>query len=121
MGKSSKMYGHSPVIKRGDDGIIGVMKPSLATMIDMGLEDNSSEMPIQLRHVNDRMEMHNRHVSEKNNMYARHQAGYAEAIHNGTDMSLLTDKHVGEHADASMRQLQEIKDMLSRHMIEDKD
>lgn len=133
--KSNRMYSKTPMISRGDDGFISVIRSStLDGMGDLtGKESNGHEgqMPISVHSKDpdedsgqlpqetiqhhERRDMYDRHASEVQGMTSRHQRESDVADHYGADKGMLSDKHIGEHADLHIRQLQEIKDMLSRH------
>lgn len=89
MVKSERMYSTSPVIKRGEDGNLGIFRPSPASMDDMGLRgqtgsygggDNVSEMPVQTKQIMERMALHKKHEAERTGMHSKHEAEYTEMV-----------------------------------------
>ncbi len=81
------MYSSSPMIKRGDDGSVGIFKPSPESMDNMGLRGqtgdqgpNESEMPVQTRQIMERMALHKKHEAERTGVHSKHEAEYAEMV-----------------------------------------
>ena len=77
--------------------------------VDVGEEIHEEKTPVEINRRNERRDIYDRHASEMRNLHSRH-----EREHDESKDEMLGDKHVGEHADMHMRQLQDIKDMLAR-------
>lgn len=97
MGKSDRMYAKSPKMERGEDGKMGIKKPSKADGENMGIEGNEAPgagdgMPVQTK------EMHDRHMTEMKDMHARHE---------------------DEHKDMHKRHQKEVKDKSGTDVIND--
>lgn len=120
MAKSSKLYKDSPSLKRGEDGDVGVQKPSEADATDMGLAGETgqgegaeqAQMPIETHQAHERRETKHRHVHEHLAMHHRHEMEHV--THTG-DKKELHKKHEAEHADMHDRHHQEVKTMHKRH------
>ena len=73
------MYSHSMTIKRGSDGVVAVIRPNPASMDDAGLRSDVSEgemheMPITVKHCNEREALHNTHTAEHAMLHAKHES-----------------------------------------------
>src|ERR1017187_8676058 len=94
MAKSDRLYKDSPKLERGEDGDVGVKKPSEADGEDMGTSGKEGEMPVAVHHSAERHELHHRHVHEALALHRRHETEHA--THKG-DKKPLHKKHEAEH------------------------
>lgn len=87
--KSTRMYSASPMIKRGEDGVVAIMRPSPASMDDMSLRgqtgsygggDGTAEMPVQTKQIMERMALHKKHEADRTGMHSKHEAEYTEMV-----------------------------------------
>lgn len=77
--KSDKLYKKSPSIKRGDNGKVGISRPTEADSEDMGVSGNplpgtEGQMPISIEQL--KSDMHERHMTELKDMHKRHMGEY---------------------------------------------
>ena len=93
MASRAKLYDNSPTTKRGDDGKVGISRPSKADGNDMGvsggpaLQGGGNGMPVDKEHPQDMgggdMEahvaaMHERHMREMKDMHKRHEDEHSD-------------------------------------------
>lgn len=86
--KSDRLYKKSPSIKRGQDGKVGISKPTEADAEDMGVSGNplpgdDGKMPISMEQL--MAEMHERHMTELKDMHKRHASEYEKRFSNGDE------------------------------------
>lgn len=93
MSKSDKMYAKSPKIEKDKDGKPGIKKPEKADAEDMGVSDNTNEMPVDA-HEQERQSMHKRHEEE---------------------LKSLQDGHHKAVGDMNSRHEKDLKEMHKRH------
>lgn len=117
MSKSNKLYSDSPSLKRGEDGEVGVQKPSEADADNMGVggsdeQGDPAQMPIDTHQEGERREMKHRHVGEHLAQHHRHETEHS--THKG-DKAELYKKHEAEMADMHKRHQEEMASMHKRH------
>lgn len=119
MSKSEKLYKDSPKLERGEDGEMGVKKPSEADKENMGASGNplpgsSGEMPIEMVHQGQRREMHHRHATEHLAMHHRQETEHA--AHKGGDKKKLHGHHEKEMMELHTKHHEEMVSLHKKHM-----
>lgn len=119
MSKSEKLYKNSPSLKRGEDGDVGIKKPSEADAENMGVagdtnENSPGEMPINVHQAAERHDMHHKHVHEHLQMHGRHEQ---EHMTGKEEKGNMHKKHETEMKDMHGRHQEEMKSLHKRHNV----
>ena len=118
MSRSEKMYKDSPKLERGEDGNMGVKKPSPADAENMGtaggaIPGTPGEMPVQAHQAHERREMHHKHAHEHLQMHSRHELDHAG--HKEGDKSEMHKRHEEELKGMHEKHHKEMKSMHEAH------
>lgn len=130
--RSARLYAASPTLERGEDGNMGVKKPSVEPRHETARGDTpqgeqmatgTEGLPVHMRHHLERGELHRRHLHEHHQMHHRHQTEHAHHVHGGGTHSTLAamhERHENERAELHTRHHAELVAMHERHEKERK-